>query len=128
MTNPEDELRRVFEFVRDNEWSSAREIGAAVEGGRSRANHFLYRYKNELFVKRGLTPPQWKVVSANALERLAGSGDVTPQTTPAARVRPRIFKRVAHPLPPRPMLDLPKIDICPSCDRPIQPTGRCGCA
>lgn len=127
MAKLDDDLRRVFEFVRDNEWCSAREIGAVLAGGRSRANHFLYRYKNELFVKRGLTPPQWKVASADALDRLAGLSEVTPQTPLPATVRSRIFRRVAHPLPPRPVLDLPKIDVCPSCGRPIQPTGKCGC-
>ena len=122
------DLRVVFEFVKRNEWSSARQIGAAIGGGRSRANHFLYEHKEVLFVKRGLTPPQWRVSTPDALERMLGGPSTSP--SPASSVKPKA-KRVdwvRRGLPSRQSQSLPKIATCGSCGRPIQPSGKCGCS
>lgn len=124
------DLRLVFDFVKRNEWSSARQIGAVLEGGRSRANHFLYKYKDLLFVKRGLTPPQWKVATPDALERMLGAPTMSPAPTTALSPKPKArgIDWVRRSVPIRPSRSLPKIATCGSCGRPIQPSGNCGCS
>jgi hypothetical protein len=130
MTQDENDLRVVFDYVKRNEWATARQIGSVVAGGRSRANHFLYKYKEVLFVKRGLTPPQWRVASPDALERVLG-GQSRASTRPAPvapkpKAKPMDWVRRTTPL--RPTRSLPKIANCGSCGRPIQPSGKCGCS
>lgn len=129
MAQDESDLRAVFEFVKRNEWSSARQIGSVVVGGRSRANHFLYKYKETLFVKRGLTPPQWKVASSDALDRFLGSPNrSSTQSSPSQpKQKPRAMDWVRRSVPARPVRTLPKIATCGACGRPIQPSGKCGC-
>jgi hypothetical protein len=128
MTQDDDDLRTVFDYVRRHEWSSARQVGLVVLGGKQRANHFLYRYKDVLFVKRGLTPPQWKIASSDALERLNGraTGAKSPSVAPKARSKPMEWVRRA--VPARPTQELKPFDTCGSCGRPIQPSGNCGCS
>ena len=70
MENTSTDLKSIFSFVRDNPNSNARQVGRMIEGGKSRANHYLYGYLDILFTKRGLTPPAWKVTSNDALEKM----------------------------------------------------------
>lgn len=126
MERPSSDLKQIFEFVRQNEWCTARHIGRQVNGGKSRANHYLYGYKDILFEKRGLTPPQWKVTSSDAYEKLLKKFNPEPAPPRQPLPRPRIFPR--RTIPVRRLEDLPPISVCPSCDLPIQPTGKCGCS
>ena len=130
MSQDVSDLRLVFDFVKRNEWSSARQIGSVLTGGRSRANHFLYKYKEVLFVKRGLTPPQWRVASSDVLDRMLGGESRPSAPMPAARPKPKAKRIdwVRRSIPTRPSLSLPKIATCGSCGRPIQPSGKCGCS
>jgi hypothetical protein len=95
---PTDELKQIFDFIRKNGTSNARQIGKAIPGGKSRANHYLYGYLGILFAKRGLTPPQWNVVSDDAYEQMTtrlrprSMTATAPRTTPAPlRKRTRSF-------------------------------------
>jgi hypothetical protein len=128
MIQDEDEIRMVFDFVARNEWSSARQIGLVINGGRSRANQILYKYKEVLFVKRGLTPPQWKVVELGALEQMLGGNTGSLVTTPTPKKKRIPMDWVRRSVTPRPSGSLPKISTCGSCGRPIQPSGMCGCS
>jgi hypothetical protein len=133
---PTDELKQIFDFIRKNGTSNARQIGKAIPGGKSRANHYLYGYSGILFTKRGLTPPQWSVVSDDAYERMTSR--LRPRSTPSPEQRStpapsRTRSRSIFPLPRTVSIriapqDLPEISVCQSCDLPIQPTGRCGCS
>ena len=123
---PSSDLKKIFEFVKRNEWCSARHIGRELSGGKSRANHYLYGYKDILFEKRGLTPPQWKVLSNDALEKLNAKFNPQPLPPKQASTKQRIFTRRSIPI--RRLEELPPISVCPSCDLPIQPTGKCGCS
>ena len=111
MGNFEDELKPIFDFLFTNPNSSARQIGKVVEGGKSRANHFLYGYLEILFTKRGLTPPLWQVTSKDAYQKMIERVSPTP-----------IVKSQAN------YLDLIPITVCSSCDLPIKPNGLCGCS
>jgi len=128
MAQDEADLKAIFDFVKRNEWTSARQIGSVVEGGRSRANHFLYKYKDTLFVKRGLTPPQWKVASSDALEHLLGNSKKSTTQAPSPKPKTKPMDWVRRNVPARPARTLPKIATCGSCGRPIQPSGKCGCS
>ena len=66
------DLKTIFDFVQGNQWSSARQIGKGLAGGKSRANHYLYGYLDILFTKKGLTPPQWQVISDDAYSKMLG--------------------------------------------------------
>lgn len=131
---PSSDLKKIFDYLSENEWANARHVGRILEGGKSRANHYLYGYIDILFEKRGLTPPQWRVTSTDAYERLMGrlqpatSPNMKPAVKPAARRKTAaLFNR--PPLVPRETpRNLPVISVCQSCDLPIQPTGRCGCS
>jgi hypothetical protein len=131
---PSSDLKRIFDYVLEYEWSTARQIGRMLDEGKSRANHYLYGYIDILFEKRGITPPQWRVTSPDAYERLMGRIQPTspapkqPAAAPVTRRKaPSIFSRAVSA--PREMpFNLPSISVCQSCDLPIQPTGRCGCS
>ena len=133
---PSSELKQIFDFVQKNDWSSARQIGKVIPGGKSWANHYLYGYIDLLFEKRGLTPPQWKVVSPDAYGRMIARLNPAPTTTdsgtasaPTATKRPRSIFSVTRAAPIYiPREDLPAFSVCQSCDLPIQTTGRCGCS
>jgi hypothetical protein len=120
------ELKQIFDFVHKNGWSNARQIGKAIPGGKSRANHFLYGYLDILFVKRGIAPPQWRVVSDDAYAAMLGRISPKP-VTPRAPGSASSFSPAPQPdfLRPR---ELPMISVCESCGLPIQPTGKCGCS
>lgn len=111
MRNFEVELKPIFDFLLTNPNSSARQIGKAVEGGKSRANHFLYGYQEILFTKRGLTPPLWQVASKDSYRKMIERLSPTP-----------IVKSQAN------YLELVPITVCSAYDLPIKPNGLCGCS
>jgi hypothetical protein len=123
------ELKQIFDFVQKNGWSNARQIGKAIPGGKSRANHFLYGYLDILFVKRGIAPPQWSVISEDAYDAML------PRIVPIAPSvsedkSERSFSQILQSPQPkflRPQV-LPMISVCGACGLPIQPTGKCGCS
>jgi hypothetical protein len=130
------DLKTIFDFVQNNQWSSARQIGKGLAGGKSRANHYLYGYLDILFTKKGLTPPQWQVISDDAYSKMLERVNPLPVTivTPpsAANVTRKksslnIFKNsFKHSSNTRDSLS--QISICNSCDLPIKPNGLCGCS
>lgn len=125
------ELRRIFEFVKTNPWSNARQIGKNLSGGKSRANHFLYGYLDILFEKRGFTPPQWKVKSDDAYEKMIArlNPPPTPPPLPSTPVSNSAQPgRQFDPSVRNPIRELPRFSICYACELPIKPTGACGCS
>lgn len=120
------ELKQIFDFVQKNGWSNARQIGKTIPGGKSRANHFLYGYSDILFVKRGIAPPQWRVVSDDAYTAMLARINPKPAVSRAPGSTSS-FTPAPQPdfLRPR---ELPMISVCESCGLPIQPTGKCGCS
>ena len=128
MESKKTDLQQVFNFVRDNPGSSARQIGKDVHDGKSRANHYLYGYLDILFKKRGLTPPSWQVLSKDAYEKMIQrlnpqTDQIQNRTSLSPKIKAGIFSRQT-PL----KRDLPQISICNSCDLPIKPNGICGCS
>ncbi len=123
------ELKQIFDFVQKNGWSNARQIGKAIPGGKSRANHFLYGYLDILFVKRGMAPPQWSVVSEDAYDAMLPR--IVPIAPSVSEDKPErsISQILQSPQPKflRPQV-LPMISVCEACGLPIQPTGKCGCS
>jgi hypothetical protein len=118
------ELKFIYEYLNKNPWSSARQIGKLTEGGKSRVNHFLYKYKDVLFVKKGFTPPEWQIIDTNKPVKQQR----VKSRKPAKQARNR------NTVDPQIALDrlkryngLPTVEVCPSCDRPIQMSGSCGC-
>jgi hypothetical protein len=120
------ELKQIFDFVQKNGWSNARQVGKGIPGGKTRANHFLYGYLGILFVKRGIAPPQWRVVSDDAYTAMLDRVNPKP-AAPRAPGSASRFTPAPQPdfLRPR---KLPMISVCESCGLPIQPTGKCGCS
>ena len=130
------DLKTIFDFVQSNQWSTARQIGKVLAGGKSRANHYLYGYLDILFMKKGLTPPQWQVISADAYSKMLGR--VNP--SPAHMSPPMGTANIAHKKSsfnilknsfkhrPNTRDSLSQISICNSCDLPIKPNGLCGCS
>ncbi len=49
MNGYKTDLKTIFDFVQSNQWSNARQIGKGLDGGKSRANHYLYGYLDILF-------------------------------------------------------------------------------
>ena len=128
MESKKTDLQQIFNFVRDNPGSNARQIGKDVDGGKSRANHYLYGYLDILFKKRGLTPPSWQVLSKDAYEKMIQrlnpqTDQIQNRTSLSPKIKAGIFSRQT-PL----KRDLPPISICNSCDLPIKPNGICGCS
>jgi hypothetical protein len=128
MENRNSDLKEIFNFVRENPGSNARQIGKNVEGGKSRANHYLYGYLDILFSKRGITPPLWQVLSKDAYEKMIKRLNPEPvqsqiQGASSQNAEPGVFTRQS----PR-LRELPPISICYSCDLPIRPNGACGCS
>ena len=130
------DLKTIFDFVQGNQWSSARQIGKGLAGGKSRANHYLYGYLDILFTKKGLTPPQWQVISDDAYSKMLGrlNPSPVPMSTPmqAANITQKksslnIFKN-SFKNSPNDRQYLSQISICNSCDLPIKPNGLCGCS
>jgi hypothetical protein len=125
------ELKKVFNFVRDHQWSNARQIGRDLNGGKSRANHFLYGYLDILFEKRGFSPPQWKVKSDDAYEKMIQRLNPPPASNtslPSPASVPKETTRGFDPSIPNSARELPRFSICNSCGLPIKPTGACGCS
>lgn len=120
------ELKTIFEFVKKNPWSNARQIGKNISGGKSRANHFLYGYLEILFEKRGFTPPQWRVKSDDAYDKMIARLNPPPMPIPAPPSQPG--GRVFDPRIQNPIREMPSFSICNSCELPIKPTGACGCS
>lgn len=123
------ELKTIFNFVRENQWSNARQIGKNLSGGKSRANHFLYGYLDILFDKRGLTPPQWRVKSDDAYDKMIAR--LNPAPTPSPSTPPRRIEQTGRQFDPsihNAARELPRFSICNSCGLPIKPTGACGCS
>jgi len=130
------DLKTIFDFVQSNQWSSARQIGKVLAGGKSRANHYLYGYLDILFRKRGLTPPQWQGISDDAYSHMLGRVSPTralssPPTGAANKNKMKsplsIFKNSLNNGANK-HLQLSQFSICNSCDLPIKPNGLCGCS
>lgn len=122
------DLRAIFDFVRDHPNSSARQIGGIVDGGKSRANHFLYGYDGILFEKRGLTPPQWRVISDDGFGGMMQRLHPNPPPVVGPAVSTPAKRLWIQPKENLPARELPPISICNSCDLPIKPNGICGCS
>lgn len=122
------DLQKIFAYVSDNPSSNARQIGKIIDGGKSRANHYLYGYLDILFIKRGLTPPTWQVVSSDAYEKMLQRLNPQPIQTLATTAENRLSKAVGFNRQSRLMRVLPPISVCHSCDLPINPNGLCGCS
>ena len=129
------DLKTIFDFVQGNQWSSARQIGKGLAGGKSRANHYLYGYLDILFTKKGLTPPQWQVISDDAYSKMLGRviPSSVPMSTPMGadnithkKSSFNIFKNSFKNSPTT--RHLSQISICNSCDLQIKPSGLCGCS
>ena len=125
------ELRTIFNYVKEHQWSNARQVGKNLSGGKSRANHFLYGYLGILFEKRGFTPPQWRVKSDDAYEKMIAR--LNPPSAPASMPSTPVFGsrqpgRQFDPSVRTPVNELPRFSICNSCELPIKPTGACGCS
>jgi len=130
------DLKTIFDYVQSNQWSTARQIGKVLAGGKSRANHYLYGYLDILFLKKGLTPPQWQVISDDAYSKMLGR--INP--SPAHMSPPMGIANIAHKKSsfnilknsfkhsPNTRGPLSQISICNSCDLPIKPNGLCGCS
>ena len=128
MENTSTDLKSIFNFVRDNPNSIARQVGRMIEGGKSRANHYLYGYLDILFTKRGLAPPLWKVTSNDALEKMIQRLNPQPvqiEKLPSKKQKGRAIRLSRQYIQVR---ELPPISICNSCDLPIRPNGLCGCS
>jgi hypothetical protein len=126
--NEKSDLRNIFNYVRDNPSSNARQIGKIVDGGKSRANHYLYGYEDILFTKRGLTPPEWQVVAGDAYEKMIGRLLPQPIQTPTPLAEIQKPKAIIFARKNSKKRELPPISICYSCDLPIKPNGLCGCS
>ena len=130
------DLKTIFDFVQSNQWSSARQIGKVLVGGKSRANHYLYGYLDILFTKKGLTPPQWQVISDDAYSKMLGrvNPSPAPMSTPMGTSNMARKKSSFNILKnsfkhsPNTRDSLSQISICNSCDLPIKPSGLCGCS
>lgn len=128
MENTSTDLKSIFSYVRDNPNSNARQVGRMIEGGKRRANHYLYGYLDILFTKRGLAPPAWKVTSNDALEKMIKRLNPQPAQTeklPSKKQKGRAIRLSRQYIQVR---ELPPISICNSCDLPIRPNGLCGCS
>ena len=130
------DLKTIFDFVQSNQWSSARQIGKVLAGGKSRANHYLYGYLDILFTKKGLTPPQWQVISDDAYSKMLGRVNpspapmLTPMGTANIARKKSSFNILKNSFKHSPNTrdSLSQISICNSCDLPIKPNGLCGCS
>ncbi len=128
MENVKSDLQNIFNYVRDNPSSNARKIGKVVDGGKSRANHYLYGYEGILFTKRGVTPPEWSVLAGDAYEKMIGRLLPQPVQTPKPSAQIRKPKASTFSSQQWTERELPPMLICYSCDLPIKPNGLCGCS
>ena len=136
MEGKNSDLKTIFDYVQQNQWCNARQVGKCLDGGKSRANHYLYGYLDILFRKRGLTPPQWQVISDDAYSKMLGRVDRSPAPMPSLigasnKTKTKsllpIFKNRLNSMENK-HLELTRISICNSCDLPIKPNGFCGCS
>lgn len=113
----ESEVETIYKFVSQNPDCTARQIGRTIDGGKSRANHFLYGYIDILFSKKGFTPPTWRVIEADS------------NTNKLSDFRRRPVDKVHDDDTAKYRFEgLPSIDICESCGLPISTEGKCGCS
>lgn len=122
------DLKTIFNFVRDNPNSNGRQVGKMVEGGKNRANHYLYGYLDILFRKRGFAPPTWEVTSSDAYEKMIRRLNPQPVQVDKAPIRKQKVKAIGLSRQYVQRRELPPISICNSCDLPIRPNGLCGCS
>jgi hypothetical protein len=125
------ELKTIFNFVKENQWSNARQVGKNLSGGKSRANHFLYGYLDILFDKRGFTPPQWRVKSDDAYDKMIARLNPSPAPSPPPLATANNVEKSGRQFDPsirNVARELPRFSICNSCELPIKPTGACGCS
>ena len=128
MENTSTDLKSIFNYVRDNPNSNARQVGRMVEGGKSRANHYLYGYLDILFTKRGLAPPAWKVTDNDAYEKMIQRLNPRPIQAEKAPIRKQKVRAIGLSRQYVQRRELPPISICFACDLPIKPNGFCGCS
>ena len=143
-------LKLLFEIVREDGWVSAKAIGRKFPGGKSAANSELYGFQGVLFKKRGFAPPEWSVVADDAFERWMVSINLpveslesqpaTTESVSKSRAGPTNTKP-QYENEPRRLLDgvekewpridrdeIPDVQVCKSCERPIKANGTCGCS
>ena len=143
-------LKLLFEIVRDDGWVSAKAIGRKFPDGKRAANSDLYRFQGVLFKKRGLAPPEWSVVSDDAFDqwmaevesriqtaksqreiRESGSqswSDSTKITMRSEAEPRRLFQGVEKEWPRIERDEIPDVQVCNSCERPVKANGTCGCS
>ena len=143
-------LKLLFQIVRDDGWISAKSIGRKFPDGKRAANSDLYRFQGVLFKKRGLAPPEWSVVSDDAFERWVAEAELRVQTAESQReinesdsgsssdsakritrseAEPRrLFQGVEKEWPRIERDEIPDVQVCNSCERPVKANGTCGCS
>jgi len=143
-------LKLLFKIVRDDGWVSAKSIGRKFPDGKRAANSDLYGFQGVLFKKRGLAPPEWSVVSDDAFDRWvaevesrvqsaefqreikesgsSSSSDSTKITMRSEAEPRRLFQGVEKEWPRIERDEIPDVQVCNSCERPVKANGTCGCS
>jgi hypothetical protein len=143
-------LKLLFEIVRDDGWVSAKSIGRKFPDGKRAANSDLYGFQGVLFKKRGIAPPEWSVVSDDAFDRWvaevelrvqsaesqreikesgsSSSSDSTKITMRSEAEPRRLFQGVEKEWPRIERDEIPDVQVCNSCERPVKANGTCGCS
>jgi hypothetical protein len=143
-------LKLLFEIVREDGWVSAKAIGRKFPDGKRAANSDLYRFEGVLFKKRGFAPPEWSVVRDDAFDRWlaaiespvqsAKSQQESKQSGSRSSSEPakitmrteaeprRLFQSVEKEWPRIDPDEIPDVQVCNSCERPVKGNGTCGCS
>jgi hypothetical protein len=143
-------LKLLFEIVREDGWVSAKAIGRKFPDGKRAANSDLYRFEGVLFKKRGFAPPEWSVVGDDAFDRWlaaiespvqsaesqreikesgsSSSSDSTEITMRSEAEPRRLFQGVEKEWPRIERDEIPDVQVCNSCERPVKANGTCGCS
>jgi hypothetical protein len=143
-------LKLLFEIVREDGWVSAKAIGRKFPDGKRTANSDLYRFEGVLFKKRGFAPPEWSVVGDDAFDRWlaaiespvqsaesqreikesgsSSSSDSTKITMRSEAEPRRLFQGVEKEWPRIERDEIPDVQVCNSCERPVKANGTCGCS
>ena len=143
-------LKLLFEIVREDGWVSAKAIGRKFPDGKRAANSDLYRFEGVLFRKRGFAPPEWSVVTNDAFDRWAKAFESLAESTGSHSLitesesksstdsmnlnlqhgeQPRrLFEAVEKEWPRIDRDEVPDVQVCNSCERPVKANGTCGCS
>jgi hypothetical protein len=146
-------LKLLFEIVREDGWVSAKAIGRKFPDGKRAANSDLYRFEGVLFRKRGFAPPEWSVVTDDAFDQWA-AGFISPvrsaeyqqeakqagskSSSEPAKITKlnlqqeeeprRLLQGVEKEWPRFDRDEIPDVQVCNSCERPVKANGTCGCS